>query len=82
MGFFYFWRVQEYKSRKEKKLASFFVRRFERWYEIDATHKLFFLTLFRIMKNIKSLNLVALYSTQFTDLFDILHDKYRTYDLI
>ena len=32
MGIFYFWRVQEYKSRKEKKLSSCFVRRFERWY--------------------------------------------------
>ena len=82
MGFFYFWRVQEYKSRKEKNLPVFCPKVRKMVQKLTQPINIFFLTLFRIMKNIKSLTLVALYSTQFTDLFDILHDKYRTYDLI
>ncbi len=43
MGIFCFWRVQEYKSRKEKKLSSCLSEGSKDGTEIDATLKHFFL---------------------------------------
>ena len=55
MGFFYFWRVQEYKSRKEKNLPVFLSEGSKDGTEIDATHKHFFLDIISYHEKYKKL---------------------------